>query len=251
MLPRPPPAQTVGDQGHIARFALVGPTATGKSALALALARARGDVELISADSMCVYRGMDIGTAKPGPEDQRAGRYHLIDVVEANEDYSVRRFQTAARDAMAEIEGRGHVVVVVGGTGLYTRAVVDDFEIPGRWPEVATSLRRQLEEGGSRAGALLYQRLAELDPTAASRLEASNTRRLVRALEVTLGSGRPFSSFGPGMVAYPSTGFTIIGIDLPDEVLDARIRARFEHQMDRGFVAETAALIDRAGGLSA
>ncbi|MHB1488368.1 MAG: tRNA (adenosine(37)-N6)-dimethylallyltransferase MiaA [Acidimicrobiales bacterium] len=233
--------------GHLA---LVGPTATGKSALALALARRHPELELISADSMCVYAGMDIGTAKPTPAQQVEGRYHLIDLVGPDEDFSVSRFQAQARVALADIESRGHRAVLVGGTGLYLRAVLDDLEIPGRWPDVAASLWSEVESGGPAAVGSLHERLAELDPLAASRMEAGNARRVVRALEVTLGAGRPFSSFGPGLRVYPDTRFRLIGLDLPGMVLDGLIAQRFEAQLARGFVPEVARLAHAPGGLS-
>lgn len=239
------------DCGHPSgHLALIGPTATGKSALALALARRHPELELMSADSMCVYRGMDIGTAKPSPTQQAEGRYHLIDLVAAHEDFSVSRFQAAARTALADIESRGHRAVLVGGTGLYLRAVLDDLEIPGRWPEVAASLWSEVEYGGREAVESLHRRLVGLDPLAASRMEAGNARRVIRALEVTLGSGRPFSSFGPGLRAYPDTRFRLIGLDLPSPVLDGLIARRFEAQLDRGFVPEVARLAHSPGGLS-
>jgi tRNA dimethylallyltransferase len=228
--------------GHVA---LVGPTASGKSAAALAVARRRPDVELVTVDSMQVYRGMDIGTAKPTPTEQAEVPHHLVDIAEPDEEYTVARWQRDARAALAGIEGRGHRAVLVGGTGLYLASVVDDLEIPGRWPE----LRAELEADAAGPGAL-HARLAELDPLAASRMEPTNTRRIVRALEVTLGSGRPFSSFGPGVNAHPTTNFTIVGVDLDRPDLDARIDARYRQQLADGFLDEVRALSRRPDGLS-
>jgi len=210
---------------------LVGPTASGKSALAHEVALRLGDVELVSADSMQVYRGMDIGTAKPTPAEQAEVAHHLLDVAHPSEDYSVARFQGAVAEAIAAIEGRGHRALVVGGTGLYVQAVVDGLALPGEWPD----LRAELE--GQPTGEL-HDRLRKVDPLAASRIEPANGRRLVRALEVTLGSGRPFSSFGPGVGAYPPTPFRLAGLWLPRPVLARRIAARYRAQLADGFLDE-------------
>ncbi len=229
--------------------ALVGVTASGKSEIALELARRRGDCEIVSVDSMCVYRGMDIGTSKPDPEARAAVPYHLLDVVDPDEDFTVTRFQQAARAALAGIEGRGHHALLVGGTGLYLRCVVDDFTIPGRYPEVAAALEAELDEG--RATVLeLHARLAGLDPVGARRMEPTNRRRVVRALEVTLGSGRPFSEFGPGLEAYPATGTAQVGIALPPDEVDRRIAARFDAMVRAGLVHEVRALAARPAGIS-
>ena len=210
---------------------LVGPTASGKSALALEIARTLGDVELVSADSMQVYRGMDIGTAKASPEEQAEVPHHLLDVAGPEEDYSVARFQVDVAQAIAGIEARGHRALVVGGTGLYVQAVVDGLALPGEWPELKAELESQPPD-------VLYRRLQELDPLAASRIEPGNARRLVRALEVTLGSGRPFSSFGPGLGAYPPTRFRLAGVWLPRPVMAERIEARYRAQLAAGFLDE-------------
>ncbi len=216
---------------------LVGPTASGKSALALEVAREVDDVELVSADSMQVYRGMDIGTAKPTEAEQAEIPHHLLDLADAGEDFSVARFQAAAADAIAAIEARGRRALVVGGTGLYVQAVVDGLALPGEWPDLRRELERQPAEE-------LYRRLAEADPLAASRIEPGNTRRLVRALEITIGSGRPFSSFGPGLAAYPRSRFRIAGVWLPRDVLAARIAARYRAQLSAGFLDEVRGLKD-------
>ena len=223
--------------------AIVGTTASGKSALALALARRHRDFEIVSIDSMQVYRGMDIGTAKPTLEEQMDVPHHLIDLVEPSEDFTVARFQRAFSDALAAIELREHRALLVGGTGLYLRAAIDRLSIPGRYPEA----RRELEEEPTDA---LHERLHALDPVGAMRVTASNRRRIVRALEVTIGSGRPFSSFGPGLEAYPATPFRLAGIALPAEVVAARIEARYRKQLDAGFVEEVRRLVGRPGGLS-
>jgi tRNA dimethylallyltransferase len=229
--------------------ALVGVTASGKSEAALALALRRGDCEIVSVDSMCVYRGMDIGTSKPGPEAQAAVPHHLIDLIDPDEDFTLTQFQAAAREVLAGIARRGHHALLVGGTGLYLRAVVDDLEIPGRYPEVAAVLEAELDEGGVEP-ADLHARLAALDPVGAARMEPGNRRRVVRALEVTLGSGRPFSTFGPGLEAYPESATVQVGLARPSEEIDARIATRFAHMVQSGLVEEVQALAARPAGLS-
>jgi tRNA dimethylallyltransferase len=186
---------------------------------------------------------MDIGTAKPTPADQREVPHHLIDLAEPDEEFTVARFQGHFADALAAIEGRGHRALLVGGTGLYLRAVVDGLAIPGQYPDA----RREFEDA---ATTQLHTRLAELDPVAAARMEPGNRRRIVRALEVTVGSGRPFSSYGPGLGAYPPTAFRLVGIALPSTVVSARIEARYQQQLDAGFVEEVRRLAERPAGLS-
>jgi len=191
----------------------------------------------VSADSMQVYRRMDIGTAKASAAERAEIPHHLLDLAEPSEDYSVARFQADAAEAIAGIEGRGHRALVVGGTGLYVQAMVDGLALPGEWPAVKADLEsRPVEE--------LHRRLAELDPVAAARIEPGNVRRLVRALEVTLGSGRPFSSFGPGLGAYPPTLFRQVGVWLPRPVLAQRIAARYRAQLAGGFLDEVRRLGD-------
>ena len=224
-------------------LALVGTTASGKSALAIEAARQHRDVELVSVDSMQVYRGMDIGTAKPTLDERADVPHHLIDIADPDEEFTVARFQRAALDAIAEIESREHRAVLVGGTGLYVRAVVDGLAIPGRYPEV-------VEQLVGVATSALHERLRTLDPVAATRMEPTNRRRIVRALEVTVGSGRPFSSYGPGLEAYPPTRFRLVGVALPAPVVSARIAARYDQQIAEGFVDEVRALAERERGLS-
>lgn len=185
---------------------------------------------------MQVYRGMDVGTAKPTPAEQAEVPHHLLDLADPSEDFSVRRFQQAAGDALAGIEARGHRALLVGGTGLYLNAVVDGLHVPGSWP----ALRAELEtEAATPAGVgALYRRLSTADPPAAARIEPANARRIVRALEVTLGSGRRFSSYGPGLAAFPPTPFRMAGVWLPRQVVAARIEARYTDQLDHGFLDE-------------
>ncbi|MFN0028615.1 MAG: tRNA (adenosine(37)-N6)-dimethylallyltransferase MiaA [Acidimicrobiales bacterium] len=221
---------------------IVGCTATGKSALALALARRAGNVELLSADSMQVYRGMDIGTAKPSAVERAEAPHHLIDLVGIEDSFSVSDFQRAAAAASAEVFARGNRSVVVGGTGLYLQAVVDGLVLPGQFPEVRAELEAEADIGA------LHRQLHMLDPLAASRMEPSNRRRIVRALEVTVGSGRPFSSFGPGLTAYPPIEHRLIGLRMERARLSARIEARIRAQLDAGWLEEIRSLDANSGG---
>jgi len=200
---------------------------------------------------------MDLGTAKPAHDVRAEFAYHLLDLVEPDEEYTVTRFQTDARAALEGIALRGSVALLVGGTGLYLRSVTDDLTFPGRFAAEADELTAELDAGGppgsgerSAACAGLHARLEALDPVAASRIEPGNERRLVRALEVTLGSGRPFSSFGPGLERYPPAQVELLGIQREAEESDRRIGERFEHLMDDGFLEEVRALAARPGGLS-
>ncbi|MGH9047480.1 MAG: tRNA (adenosine(37)-N6)-dimethylallyltransferase MiaA [Acidimicrobiales bacterium] len=227
---------------------LVGTTASGKSDLALEVARGRLGVEIVSVDSMSVYRGMDIATAKPSAAERSAVRHHLVDIVDPSEEFTVSMFQTAARAALDEIAGRGGLALLVGGTGLYVRSVVDDLALPGRFPGVAAGLEIEADRPGGLA--LLHERLAGLDPIAAARVTAGNRRRIVRALEVTIGSGRPFSSFGPGLGTYPPTRFTLIGIPFDAAEVDRRIETRLSAWMEHGLLDEVLALAAWPGGLS-
>ncbi len=217
-------------------IAILGTTASGKSALAMELARRRGDVELVSVDSMQVYRGMDLGTAKPTAAEQAEVRHHVIDLVDPTETFDLSMFQAAVTDALADIASRNRRAVLVGGTGLYLRSVVDGFDIPGQFPAVAAELEADPDT------TVLHDRLTELDPVAAARMEPTNRRRVVRALEVTLGSGRPFSSYGPGVGDHPPTPVALFGLWLARPVIAARIEARYQQQMVDGFLAEVQAL---------
>jgi len=231
-------------------LALVGATASGKSELAMEVAARLGDVEIVSMDSMQVYRGMDVGTAKPTAADRAAVPHHMIDVADPAEDWSVARFQERARCAVAGIERRGRRALLVGGTGLYVRAVLDDLRFPGEDPGV----RAELEERAGAPGgpAELHAELARCDPVAASRIEPSNVRRVVRALEAVRVSGRPFSASGPGMERYgePVVPVRMAAIRLPDPVLDARIETRVARMAAAGLVEEVRRLTARTGGWS-
>ncbi len=240
--------------------ALVGPTTSGKSSLALEVARvARGSgpaVELVSVDSMAVYKGMDIGTAKPTAAVRSEVPYHLLDLVDPSDEFTVQQFQAAARSVLDGIAERGHRALLVGGTGLYLRSVIDDLTFPGRFPDVAAALVAELDRAGPvgspgavLALARLHDRLAVLDPVSAARMEPTNRRRVLRALEVTLGSGRPFSGFGPGLEAYPPTRFSLVGLPLAADI-ERRVEVRLGAQMEAGFLDEVRSLAGRPGGLS-
>jgi len=226
-------------------LALVGPTASGKSALALHVARALGDVEIVSVDSMQIYRGLDIGTAKPTVADRAAVPHHLVDVAEPSEEWSVARFQTEARAAVSDIEQRGRRALLVGGTGLYVQAVIDDLRFPGE----DLDLRRELEAWTAEPGgvAAAYAELTERDPTAAARIDEHNARRIVRALEVITLTGQPFSSFGPGISSFGPTAFPVAlaGIWLPRDALADRIERRVHAMREQGLREEVERVRDR------
>jgi tRNA dimethylallyltransferase len=193
---------------------------------------------------MQVYKGMDIGTAKPSAGERALVRHHLIDLVGPSEDWDVARFVAAAREALADISARGKRALFVGGTGLYLHALIDGFSVPGVFPE----LRLELEAEPSTER--LYSRLRELDPDAAALICPGNRRRIVRALEVTLGSGRRFSSYGPGVGAFPPTFWRLAGVWLPRQVVSARIERRFMAMMEAGLLDEVRDLAALPGKIS-
>ena len=219
---------------------ILGPTASGKSSLALAIAERVEGVELVSIDSMQVYRGMDIGTAKPTAAEQEAVTHHLIDIADPADDFAVSSFRRTWREVAADMAARGAIPVLVGGTGLYLRAVIDDLSFPGQYPDAAAALGAE-----GLTNAELFARLSKLDPLGASRIDANNERRLLRALEVTIGSGQPFSSFGPGMTDYPDTEFRLLVLRMDKELVIDRINARYDQQMIEGFLPEVEALLSR------
>lgn len=217
---------------------LVGPTAAGKSALAADLARRYTaedqPAEVINADSMLVYRGMDIGTAKPSKVELAEIPHHMIDLREVNETTTVAEFQQLARAAIADCQRRDVIPIVVGGSALYIRAIVDDFEFPGTDPAVRTRLENELARQGAK---WLYQRLSEADPLAANRILPGNTRRIVRALEVIELTGRPFTATLPER-RYRLTDVVQIGLTIDRVPLDARIADRVDAMWAAGFVDE-------------
>ncbi|HET6214438.1 MAG TPA: tRNA (adenosine(37)-N6)-dimethylallyltransferase MiaA [Micromonosporaceae bacterium] len=221
--------------------AVIGPTAAGKSSLSLALAHAlRGEV--VNADSMQLYRGMDIGTAKLAPADREGVPHHLLDVWGVTETASVAAYQRLARAAINDIARRGRTPVLVGGSGLYIRAVLDDLEFPGTDPGLRATLEAELATRGPDP---LYQRLRIADPAAAARILPSNGRRIVRALEVIALTGGPFQAELPrSRPVYPAVQ---IGIDLDAGVLDERIGRRVELMWAAGLVDEVRVL--EAAGL--
>lgn len=224
--------------------AVVGMTASGKTALSLDLAERLGG-EVVNTDAMQLYRGMDIGTAKLPPAERRGIPHHLLDLLDVTEPASVADFQQQARAVLAEVRGRGRVPVLVGGSALYTRAVLDDFAFPGTDP----ALRARLEEELAAVGpAALHARLAEVDPEAAAGIEPANGRRVVRALEVVALTGQPFSATLPRL-AYVDPGTAQVGVRIDRPTLDARIEARVARMFDDGLVAEVERLL--AAGLAA
>ena len=222
-------------------LALVGPTASGKTEASIELARRLG-AEVVVIDSMTLYRGMDVGTAKPSPGERAAVPHHLIDVADPVEPFSVARFQHLARVALAAIRARGRAALLVGGSGLYYRAVVDELEFPGTDRLVRVSLETEAEALGPQA---LHARLAAFDPIAAGRMEPANARRVVRALEVAALYGRPFSSFAEAWGRYPLERVRVAGVTLPPDALRARIETRVGRQLDEGLVDEVRRLLDR------
>jgi tRNA dimethylallyltransferase len=220
--------------------AIVGSTASGKSALALDLA-VRCEGEVVNTDAMQLYRGMDIGTAKATPAERARVPHHLLDVLEVTQPASVAEFQGWARAVVADVWSRGRLPVLVGGSALYTRAVLDRFEFPGTDPAVRAALEDELAQVGAPA---LHDRLRRLDPAAAAAIEPTNARRVVRALEVLAVTGRPFTAHLPPL-EYATPGTAQIGLDVPRDVLDARIAARVERMWQQGLVDEVRTLVGR------
>jgi tRNA dimethylallyltransferase len=217
--------------------AIVGPTAAGKSMLAVELARRIGG-EVVNADSMQVYRGMDIGTAKPALQQRRGVPHHVLDILDITAQATVAEFQMLARAAIDSCLARGVTPVLVGGSALYVRAVLDRFEFPGTNPGLRARLERELAAVGSTG---LHERLANLDPGAAAAILPTNGRRIVRALEVVELTGRPFTASLPEP-EYAYDRVVQLGLDVPREVLDRRIADRVAQMWRAGFVDEVRAL---------
>lgn len=188
---------------------------------------------------MQVYKGMDIGTAKPTTAERAGVPHHLVDVATPQEDWDVSRFVREASAIVDAIVARGKTALLVGGTGLYVHALVDGFSVPGRWPEVA----RQVDELPTDE---IYRRLAELDAAAAAKIEPGNRRRAARALEVTLG-GKRFSEYGPGVGAFAPTDWRLAGVWLPRQVVARRVEERFDAMVRDGLVDEVSALAQGPG----
>ena len=220
-------------------IAVVGPTAAGKSDLAVELAVALTG-EVVNTDSMQLYRGMDVGTAKLTVEERRGVPHHLLDVLDVKQPATVAEFQGWARAAIGDCAERGVAPVLVGGSALYVRAVIDRFEFPGTDPALRRSLENELATVGAAA---LHQRLASLDPVAAAAILPSNGRRVVRALEVIELTGREFTASLPAR-EYVYDRVVQIGVDVPRMVLDQRIAERVDRMWSDGFVDEVTRLAD-------
>jgi tRNA dimethylallyltransferase len=219
--------------------AIVGPTASGKTSLSLDLAE-RLSGEIVNTDAMQVYRGMDIGTAKLPAAERRGIPHHLLDTQDVREPATVAVFQGWARAVIAELRGRGATPVLVGGSALYIRAILDRFEFQATDPEVRARLEAELAEVGSES---LHRRLADLDPRTAETLAPDNGRRIVRALEVIEITGEPYGSSLPDL-EYVDPRSVQIGVDIDRPTLDARIEQRVHDMYDGGLVAEVEALLD-------
>jgi tRNA dimethylallyltransferase len=229
----------------VIRIAVIaGPTASGKTALAVALA-ARVGGEIVNADSQQVYRGLDVGTAKPTPEERAAARHHLLDVVDPGEGMDAARFVALADAAIADVAARGRVPVVVGGTGLYVRALLHGVvPAPGRDP----ALRARLEEEAARLGRpALHARLAGIDPDAAARIRPNDLVRIVRALEIAAGGRRPSELHAAHAFREDRYDAVLVALDPPREALHARIDARVREMFAGGILDEARALLGRAG----
>jgi tRNA dimethylallyltransferase len=233
------------DAGGVVPFlALVGQTASGKTEAALVVAEALG-AEILSVDSMLVYRGMDVGTAKPTTAQRARVPHHLMDLVEPSEPFSVAAFQAAARAAADDVRRRGPRPLLVGGSGLYFRAVVDDLTFPGTEPDTRSGLEAEADALGAER---MHRRLTDLDPVAAAKIQPGNVRRTVRALEVAAITGAPFSTFAAAWEAYPPDRVRAAGVRVAPETLTARVEARVEGMLDAGWVGEVEGLVGRGFG---
>jgi tRNA dimethylallyltransferase len=218
---------------------ITGATAAGKSALSIALAESI-DAEIINADSMQVYRGMDIGTAKITVDERQGIRHHMLDVLDVNQDSTVAWYQSDARAAIDEIHSRGKNVVMVGGTGLYIKAVIDELNFPDTDPMVRHTLNKEAEELGIDA---MFDRLEKLDPAAALAIDRANLRRIIRALEVIEITGKPFTANLPRQesIRYPRA--RQFGLVMDRDDLSERIDVRVNSMFEQGLVAEVQKLI--------
>jgi tRNA dimethylallyltransferase len=223
---------------------ICGATATGKSDIAIEVAQELG-AEIINADSMQLYRGMDIGTAKLTVEERKGFPHHLLDVLDVSEDSTVAWYQEQARAAITEIHGRGKDAVIVGGTGLYIKAILDDLNFPDTDPEVRAKLEAELAEFGAAA---LFTRLEELDPAAALAIDRANSRRVIRALEVIEITGMPFTANLPREDSSRYPDALQFGLVMDREHLRERIDQRVDRMWDAGFVDEVDRLISQGIG---
>jgi tRNA dimethylallyltransferase len=202
----------------------------------MAAAQVNGNTHIVVCDAMQVYKRMDIGTAKPTTEDQQLVQHHCIDLVAPSARFTVSDYQKDARAAVAKIHETGANALVVAGTGLYLTSLIDELSFPGEWPAVRAELQREPDV------AALYRHLKALDPVAATNIERSNRRRIERALEVCIGSGKPFSDNAPGTGAYPDNGVVQIGLLWPRDVLVKRVESRVKAMLQRGFLEEVVQL---------
>jgi tRNA dimethylallyltransferase len=229
---------------HIPLLVIVGPTAVGKTALSIMLAQALGG-EIVSADSRQVYRGMDIGTAKPSASERAAAPHHLIDVVDPDEEFSLARYQDLATEAIAQIAERGRLPLLVGGTGQYLAALLEGWQIPrvAPQPELRTALEH---EAAQRGAAALHARLAQIDPAAAAGILPSNVRRVIRALEVHALTGRPISE--QQQKQPPPYHTKTLWLTRPPAELYDRIDARVDAMLADGLEEEVRSLVERGYG---
>ena len=202
----------------------------------MAAAQVNGNTQIVVCDAMQVYKRMDIGTAKPTTEDQQLVQHHCIDLVAPSARFTVSDYQKDARAAVAKIHEAGANALVVAGTGLYLTSLIDELSFPGEWPAVRAELQREPDV------AALYRHLKALDPVAAKNIERSNRRRIERALEVCIGSGKPFSDNAPGTGALPDNGVVQIGLLWPRDVLVKRVESRVKAMLQRGFLEEVVQL---------
>ncbi|ASK67216.1 tRNA (adenosine(37)-N6)-dimethylallyltransferase MiaA [Brachybacterium avium] len=231
------PPIAVARDSDVPVVAVVGATATGKSDLAIALAE-RLDGEVVNADALQLYRGMDIGTAKVTAQERHGVAHHLLDVLTVTEEASVSAYQRQAREAVAGIRARGRVPILVGGSGLYVRAALDEIEFPPTDPAVRARLEKRAEREGAAA---LHRALADTDPEAARTIGVQDTRRIVRALEVGELTGRPFTAFLPRPL-YHHPGTVQLGLRLERPVLHERIEARVHRMVQQGLLQEISGL---------
>lgn len=227
---------------------IVGPTASGKSSVAMAVAQAEttdaSAVHIVAVDAMQVYRDMNIGTAKPTTKDQALVPHHCIDLVDSHARFTVAEFKKSANEALSTIDKLNGRALLVAGTGLYLTAVIDELVLPGEFLDIRATLEEESDT------AQLFARLAQLDSAAALKIERSNRRRIIRALEVCVGTGKPFSSFGPGTSAYPDNGVIQIGLRWSRDRLAQRVADRVHAMIDEGLVEEVTALRNSKQGLS-
>ena len=222
---------------------IVGPTAVGKTEIAIQLAQ-HLDAEIVSLDSRQIYRGMDIGTAKPTPEQQRAVPHHLIDCVDVDQTFSVAEYQRLADTAIAEIRERGKRTMAVGGAGLYFRGIIDGlFDGPGADAEIRAKLQREVDEHGNVA---LHERLRRCDPETANRVHPNNLVRVIRALEIYELTGKPISSLQQQWkMNEPRYPFRAFGLNMPRETLYQRIEERVDRMVEAGLIEEVKGLLDQ------